>query len=253
MVFSRRQADQQDEPIDLPCGKCPGCRADKARNWGIRCYHESLLHEQSSLLTLTYSDQNIPADGKIQRDHLSGFLKRLRTWLDQEKLRFFACGEYGEHTHRPHYHVLIFGQDFRANERVLDLKGGYASPIIDGLWDAGHHHLFNLDAGGCFYVAGYESKKLTQPDVFTSMSRNLGKAWVLANQEELRRQGSAIVNGQKWPLPTVYLQWMDEQHAQPIKELRAQKSKKSYFDQETNRTALAAKFNSKFHLKPSVI
>lgn len=42
--------------IALPCGRCIGCKLDRATQWATRCLHESQLHEQTCALTLTYSD-----------------------------------------------------------------------------------------------------------------------------------------------------------------------------------------------------
>ena len=29
------------DPLNIPCGKCSGCKADQSLMWSIRCYHES--------------------------------------------------------------------------------------------------------------------------------------------------------------------------------------------------------------------
>lgn len=91
--------------LQVPCGKCIGCKSDKAMMWSIRCYHEASLHERNAFVTLTYED----APPALVKEDLQKFFKRARHSFD---FRYFACGEYGEATHRPHYHALIFGQDF---------------------------------------------------------------------------------------------------------------------------------------------
>jgi hypothetical protein len=51
----------------------------------------------------------------VKRD-LQLFFKRLRKAYPDVKLRYFACGKYGEQFARPHYHVILFGKSF--------MKGG---------------------------------------------------------------------------------------------------------------------------------
>lgn len=41
--------------INLPCGRCIGCRLQRATNWATRCLHESQQHKENAFLTLTYS------------------------------------------------------------------------------------------------------------------------------------------------------------------------------------------------------
>ncbi|WNK14987.1 MAG: replication initiator protein [Microvirus sp.] len=39
--------------LELPCGKCIGCRIEKTRQWAQRCTHEAALHDENCFLTLT--------------------------------------------------------------------------------------------------------------------------------------------------------------------------------------------------------
>ena len=100
---------KEAESIPIPCGKCTGCLADESLMWSIRAYHESQEHMFNSFVTLTYDDEHLPPDHKIHKEHLQNFFKRARHSF---KFRYLACGEYGEQTRRPHYHALIFGQNF---------------------------------------------------------------------------------------------------------------------------------------------
>lgn len=56
-------------------------------------------------------------------------MKRLRKYLEPVKVRFFACGEYGDNTYRPHYHLILFGCDFRSDRRLYKLSNA-GFPII---------------------------------------------------------------------------------------------------------------------------
>ena len=94
--------------VKLPCGRCMGCRLERARQWAMRCVHESFLYEKNCFLTLTYADDHLPSDGSVNRRVLQLFLKRLRRAYPDAVIRYFGCGEYGEELGRPHYHLCIF-------------------------------------------------------------------------------------------------------------------------------------------------
>lgn len=83
--------------------------------------HEAQMHEENSFITLTYSEENIPSDGNLKPRDFDLFMKRLvqheRYYAKKEKrkkrpIRYYHCGEYGEHYGRPHYHAAIFGYGF---------------------------------------------------------------------------------------------------------------------------------------------
>src|SRR3954449_8205389 len=99
-----RSGSLSGEKFSLPCGQCIGCRLERSRQWAMRCVHENKMHPRSSFVTLTYDDKNIPPAGSLSKRDFQLFMKRLRK-SQSNPLRFFACGEYGETTHRPHYHV----------------------------------------------------------------------------------------------------------------------------------------------------
>ena len=94
----------------IPCGSCIGCRADKARAWSDRLQAElSITSKPSWFVTLTYDDDHLPSDRKLRKGDLQLFHKRMRKAFGP--FRFFACGEYGERTHRAHYHSIYIGLD----------------------------------------------------------------------------------------------------------------------------------------------
>lgn len=91
------------------CGRCFYCRRQKAKVWTHRIILEAAQHKDNSFLTLTYNDDNIPKGGSLDPRHLQLFFKRLRKRIEPNKIRFFAVGEYGDTTRRPHYHAALFG------------------------------------------------------------------------------------------------------------------------------------------------
>ena len=72
------------------------------------------------------------------------FLKRLRGYYPDEKLRYYAVSEYGPTSYRPHWHLLLFSNSDRFSETVLEnvskawsygrcdasLSRGFAAPYV---------------------------------------------------------------------------------------------------------------------------
>lgn len=138
---------------------------------------EALVHNTSSFVTLTYDERAIPktTTGKdtLRPEDLQKFLKRLRKRLAPLRLRFFACGEYGETTWRPHYHVALFGFGPCARGRTRRLPGKSeprwqeccdTCSIIGEAWGSGIVEVGELCGQSASYIAGYVVKKMTAKD-----------------------------------------------------------------------------------------
>ena len=63
VVFAERGA--VGAALTLPCGQCVNCRLNRSQEWAIRCVHEASLHSQNSFITLTYNNDNLPANGSL--------------------------------------------------------------------------------------------------------------------------------------------------------------------------------------------
>lgn len=206
-VTFRLQDAFVDQPLQLPCGKCVGCQADKAREWAIRIYHESTLHAQNAFLTLTY--ENNP-DTLVARD-LQLFLKRLRHIY---RLRYFAIGEYGDRSHRPHFHAIVFGTDFRELSYAINDKL-YGSPVVDAEWGKGLCAIAPVSMATCMYVARYCQKK-AGTEAITMMSRRpgIGHTWLDRYHGDLTRTGSVVIEGREYPVPRRYIDWREDDFEQ---------------------------------------
>lgn len=139
--------------LTIPCGGCIGCRTRKARDWAIRCTLELQQHERAAWVTLTYDDAHLvrpwaEAQATLSKPHLSAYVKRLRERVrSTAQVRFFAVGEYGDRTHRPHYHAILFG--VAPDERHLSRA-----------WPHGLVHADVVTPRNVAYTAGYAQKKL---------------------------------------------------------------------------------------------
>lgn len=162
------ECSDPERRLELPCGRCIGCRLDRSRQWAVRCMHEAQMHEKNAFITLTYNDDNLPVDGSLHVDHFQKFMKRLRKAHPDLRIRFFHCGEYGEQFQRPHYHAIIFGYDFPdkkcfkwiTNSKVGDIKY-HVSQELERLWPFGYNIIGDVTFESCAYVARYILKKIT--------------------------------------------------------------------------------------------
>lgn len=149
--------------IQLPCGHCESCVEKRARSWSVRCVLEAAQYDANCFLTLTYSDQCLPKNGLCKKD-LQKFIKRLRDYTGR-KIRYFACGEYGEHTYRPHYHLIVFNWFPEDAKFLKDSPYGgllFTSSILRKLWPYGHSSVGDVSFASCGYVARYCNKKLAR-------------------------------------------------------------------------------------------
>lgn len=210
---------KEPEPINLPCGKCIGCLADQSMMWSVRAYHESTEHVKNCFLTLTYNDENLPPDHKISKEDLQKFFKRLR---HKYKFRYLACGEYGETTRRPHYHALIFGEDFKQFDYQLTIDDkNYINTQVRDIWGQGNILINPMELGSIMYTCGYVHKKLGDDDCFRLASRRpaIGKNWFEKYWPELSRDGYCVIEGRKFNIPKRYIEWKEDEFEE-VKKLR---------------------------------
>lgn len=164
IVFNAKEGFQ-DRPVEVPCGRCIGCRLERSRQWAIRCVHEASLWPDNAFVTLTYDDSHVPPGGTLVKKDYQDFMKRLRHHFPQ-KIRYFQCGEYGETTHRPHYHACLFNMDFPDKEFYTERQGVrlYFSPMLQDVWGKGFCTIGDVTFESAAYVARYIMKKVTGDD-----------------------------------------------------------------------------------------
>lgn len=208
------------------------------------------MHERNSFLTLTYSTANLPLDGSVTVRDVQLFLKRLRKALYPERVRFFACGEYGERTGRPHYHMVLFGEDF-TTDRVLHRKNDrgdllYTSSTLTNLWNLGHATLGDVTYQSASYTARYSLKKITgkgapvayvrrhpahgffcrvRPE-FAIMSRRpgIGSTWFDRYASDVFPSDQVVVNGSARSAPRYYVQKLPQAEQEALSRIRRRKA-----------------------------
>ncbi|QCQ84644.1 replication initiator protein [Blackfly microvirus SF02] len=187
----------------LPCGKCTGCRLERSRQWAVRLMHEAQLHKKTSFVTLTYKNTELPGSAarniedslralrspqlrtaldrrahaearahddqepSLSKGDLKAFTNRLNTAAHRRfgnGVKYYACGEYGETTHRPHYHIAIYGEDFADDRIPWKLSNGHQlwrSSRLATLWPHGDADIGELTFESAAYIARYIMKKIT--------------------------------------------------------------------------------------------
>lgn len=161
LVFSEKKNHRE---IKIACGQCIGCRIRKREAWALRCYCESKMHAHNQFATLTYDDDNLPADGSLNYRHFQLFMHKMRKKFGA--FRFFMCGEYGENTERPHYHALFFGldvPDLAKCNSVYSSHDIFESPTVTKLWGRGGVSFGTVTYASARYCAVYTTKKITGP------------------------------------------------------------------------------------------
>lgn len=197
------------EYVEIPCGRCIGCRLEYSRQWANRLMLEKEYYVENEcwFVTLTYDDDYVPRRPVIDPDtgvymydsvslrkrDVQTFFKHLRKHCKDSKIRYYAAGEYGSKTLRPHYHAIIFGlkfDDLVVYKRTPLGDVLYNSKFIEDCWSnfvgfrsdgspiydkIGHVVVAPVTWETCAYVARYVTKK---------MSGELGEWFSSQNMEQ---------------------------------------------------------------------
>lgn len=185
-----------EEQTQIPCGKCVGCRLQNSREWADRCMLELEYHQSAYFVTLTYDNDHVPISWytdeetgetcpamTLRKRDFQLWMKRVRKAFGSQKIRFIACGEYGDHTFRPHYHAILFGlklDDLVPNPNFSGDFPYFSSKKLAKTWTACYNGLTEISEGSatslagnvvigdvswdtCAYVARYIMKKQNGP------------------------------------------------------------------------------------------
>jgi len=252
MVFNPKHALDSTRPIDLPCNRCTGCRIDKARDWAVRCKHESQMHKANAFITLTYNDEHLPETYSADKRPFQLFMKKLRKALEPKTVRFFGCGEYGDQNGRPHFHALIFGHQFADLKYHSKNDQGdisHTSEELSDIWTEGLATTGEVTFKSAGYCARYVLKKITGDDervdnhywrlnplnqkyhrvatewATQSLKPGLGSTWFEKYKSDVFPADFVVIDGNKLPVPDFYLQKLPEEERDAIKLTRTIKSR----------------------------
>lgn len=199
--------------ITVPCGKCAFCLATRRSDWVQRLMQEWRVSKGSAFITLTYANPKLTwRSGKPQlvKEDLRNWFKKLRKayfkrkpkeWCKANRIRYYAVGEYGSETYRPHYHVILFGD--------------VSEEIIRKTWDKGQVHIGKLTLASCGYCTKYviNSKEAamregrTPPFQVMSRKPGIGNAYLTPEMiawHKADRRNYMDVQGDKRHLPRYY-------------------------------------------------
>lgn len=189
--------------------------------------HEASQYKQNAFVTLTYSEENIPARGQLVYDDYQKFMKRLRKQTAPNRVRFYMCGEYGEQNWRPHFHACLFNHDWEDKKYWFTTQSGekiYRSETLEQLWPHGHSSTASVTFESAAYVARYCLKKITgdnaeqhykrtdeqgdyklEPEFsHMSLKPGIGATWLAKYTNDVYNNDYVIINGKEAKPPKYY-------------------------------------------------
>lgn len=190
----------------VPCGRCLACRITRSSSWAVRIAHELIYFKESSFITLTYSNENLPFNYSISKAELQRYFKRVRKALSPGTVfKYFACGEYGEKTSRPHYHVLAMGAPV---------------DVLKSAWSFGFVHVgYDTSRSAIRYITDYICKKYIGKDAkeyyaprsppFQLFSKGLGLRYALDNRSHIESIDCIKHEGSSVAIPRYYRKKLD--------------------------------------------
>ena len=156
--------------MEFGCGQCLPCRFNRRRLWTGRLMLESLFHEETCFITLTYNDESYPTDGSLSKDDYKNFIKRLRRKLEPQKIRYYCVGEYGDNTLRAHYHIILFGfgcvEGLIKPEQInqLNLFDQNQKILMEAWQKKGQIHVGETNSQSIQYSCGHIVKGMSKND-----------------------------------------------------------------------------------------
>lgn len=190
------------QDIMVPCGACAFCSSTRRSDWATRLFYEAKKHYGSKFITLTYANPHLTWDKsqpQLVKEDLQKWFKKVRK--AGLKIRYYAVGEYGAKTYRPHYHVILFGD--------------VPEQIIRKTWDKGQVHIGTVTTQSIMYCLGYivngKGWQMRHQRVapFCTMSRRpgLGANYITPQMIAWHRSGRknyVVLDGRKRHLPRYY-------------------------------------------------
>lgn len=230
MVITNKRTDEKES---VPCGKCPMCLSRRISAWSFRLMQEDKKSDSSFFLTLTYDTDHVPLTDRgymgLSKRDVQLFFKKLRKAHSKSEpngqpIKYYACGEYGGKTYRPHYHAIIFNIKlelmFDKQARILLHMSQYdgQSQVTCKQWDKGLVTVGMVSHASVGYTLKYMCKEKRIPlhrnddrlPEFPLMSKKLGANYIDAamikwhKADLLNRMYINIDGGKKAAMPRYY-------------------------------------------------
>lgn len=200
------------------CGACPECLRDRANHWALRAVYEAKSSVHNCMITLTYDSFEYDKFGKrigekpvnpalsVNKRDIQLFMKRLRKHFTGQKIKYICCAEYGNRTHRAHYHMILFNCTFDDAVYYKKSKRGnpiYMSHTLTKLWRNGICTIDSIRVHSA--VARYCTKycaKSRSDDTFMLCSQGIG----LENLMKDFNGRSYMIEGREYTVPKIVWQ-----------------------------------------------
>jgi hypothetical protein len=218
----------QDRIVPVGCGRCPYCKSVRSKQWAFRLSQEEKRSTSCHFITLTWDTEYIPINKhgqftlrksivtkrkvkkiingkeidveKVYRkphpESVSAFIKRLRRYQkvsgNDQTIKYYAVGEYGEQFGRPHYHIMIF--NLEGSKKVGKVNGydAYKNKDVEKAWSIkgqqrGRIHIGDGTGNSSAYCAKYIDKNCdigkAPNDIrvpsYSVMSKGLGSNYIV--------------------------------------------------------------------------
>lgn len=206
-----------ERSYQVPCGKCAACMSNKRNQWSVRLQKELQYSTSAAFVTLTYSEDyffeqcikspdveaQIKYNSSVHKSDFQDFMKRFRYHDTSKNIRYFAVGEYGSKSNRPHYHVLLFNIDFKNLDMNIAKAWPFGMVDIGTVTDASIHYVTSY-----VITSKYKPYKWCEPS-FALMSRKpgIGHAYLEKNAEYFTDNPTNAIRlpgGYLLPLPRFY-------------------------------------------------
>jgi len=260
----------------IPCGKCLSCKLDYAREWATRIVHESQTSKVNMFITLTIKPESMITRGfwredvyyppySVYKRTIQLFIKRLRKSIAiqyknkkiYQRIKYFACGEYGENRHRPHYHVIIMGYDFPDKIYHSQTKAGeriYTSKQLEKLWPYGFSSIGEVTFQSAGYVARYTIKKTKDkkkylfvdgydeetgeiPEVggeFITMSKGIGLEWYKKYYTDTYKDYLTVDHDKRTKVPRYYDKQLEKTQPEKLEVIKQEREKRAKEQEKDN-------------------
>ena len=184
-----------------PCKTCIECRNLRREDFEQRLKFELMDYSYiGSFVSLTYRDDDLPLllpegsaivgkwfancppayGSTLYRPDITQFTDKMQKRLKRKfgvSGKYIAVGEYGDDSHRPHFHVIYVGLPSDSRKLVLDV------------WQHGNVDVGPINKGAIRYVLDYIDKQVYGPKAlfdyygdfeppFAHFSKGLGFHWI---------------------------------------------------------------------------